>query len=324
MRPEARRSPRERVLIRKAVHSLIAVLFVAALAVFDCCFSYYALLPAADLSARKEGELRLHFLDVGQGDCTVVEFPEGDVLVIDAGGESRSDHIKLVRYLKGLHPVSVSMLATHSDLDHIGGFSVLLSEFGAETFYLPAFDDGSGEYDALLAAAEEAGCRQVALSRYCTISRPCGAYLVCLSPYSSGETDGNDASVVLYLSYLGTTAVLCGDISSAREKLLVRENALDETLFSSETCSVRLSDTDILKVAHHGSADSSSAEWLDLLDAEVAVISCGRGNTYSHPAGETLDRLSAAGAEIYRTDELGDIVIGIGADGYLISIKQED
>lgn len=307
---------KKRAFVKPLTVAAVALAAIIGLTIFHSFIPFRSLLSAYDLPVRQEGELRIHFVDVGQGDCTIVEFPEGNVLVIDAGDGSWNHTNKLVRYLKGLAPSAVSMLATHADSDHIGGFSALLALFGADTFYLPAVETQSKIYTKLIDGIENAGCQTCTLSRYQTIGDDSGAYAVCLSPYSLGETDENDASVVLYLVYEGVSCVFCGDISSVREKKLVREYALDGTLFDSGNYAVNLAGVDILKVAHHGSAYSSSEEWISLLQPSVSVISCGQGNGYSHPAGEAVARL--AQSEIYRTDELGDVMICIRESGYSV------
>ncbi|MGN0823370.1 MAG: ComEC/Rec2 family competence protein, partial [Candidatus Gallimonas sp.] len=220
----------------------------------------------------------------------------------------------IIRYLKGLAPTAVSLLVTHADADHYGGMTELLQCFGADALYLPVLGEDAAEYRAILRAAEEIGCPTQTVTRYDVIARPSGAYLNCISPYSAGETDHNESSATLFFSYEGVNAVFCGDVSAEREGKLAREYALDETLFDRGEYVVRLDETDILKTAHHGSGGSSSEEWLGLLGAETAIISCGRGNFYGHPAGSALKRLSESGCEIYRTDELGDVVIVV-ADG---------
>ena len=115
--------------------------------------------------------------------------------------------------------------------------------------------------------------------------------------------------------------MLAGDISAAVERRLVRENALMEGLFDSGECRVRLEETDILKLSHHGSASSNTAEWLALLSPEKAVVSCGKGNNYGHPAPEALARAEAVGAEVFRTDELGDIVLSVKGGEYRLSYQ---
>ncbi len=277
-------------------------------------FPFRSLLPAYKIPARAEGELRLHFLNMGQGDCTVVEFPEGELLVIDGGDGSWAYGNRLIRYIKGFGSKEISLLVTHADHDHYGGMIPLLRYFDIRRIYLPILAEEAGGYEKLTDAVAENGCEQLTISRYGVIEGSGGAYLVCLNPYSMSETDINDASTVLFLHYEGVNVVLAADISESRERLLAREYALDEHLFDSGEYAVPLAQTHILKVSHHGSAYASSSEWLSLLGAETAVISCGQGNSYGHPTQEALARL--AGSQIFRTDELGDIMITIRAGGY--------
>lgn len=278
-----------------------------------------SLLPAYKLTARAEGELRVHFLDVGQGDCTVIEFPSGDVVLIDAGDGSFFNRIHTVRYLKALAPAHLTMILTHADADHYGGFESLVQAFGADAFYLPAAGEDTPEYAALLDAVERSGAETGVMTRYGVIADRSGAYLACISPRSLDEEEGNEASSVFYLRYEGVGVMLAGDISSAVERRLVRENALLEGIFDCGGFRVRPEETEILKVSHHGSAYSSCTEWLSLLSPEAAVVSCGAGNAFSHPSPEALGRISAVGAEIYRTDELGDVIVGIHEGGYTLS-----
>lgn len=278
-----------------------------------------SLLPAYKLMARAEGELRVHFLDVGQGDCTVIQFPSGDVVLIDAGDGSFFNRIHTVRYLKALAPAHLTMILTHADADHYGGFEALVQAFGADAFYLPAAGEDTPEYAALLDAIERSGAETGVMTRYGVIADRSGAYLACISPRSLDEEEGNEASSVFYLRYEGVGVMLAGDISSAVERRLVRENALLEGIFDCGDFRVRPEETEILKVSHHGSAYSSCTEWLSLLSPEAAVVSCGAGNSFSHPSPEALGRISAVGAEIYRTDELGDVIVGIHEGGYTLS-----
>ena len=278
-----------------------------------------SLLPAERMEPREEGELRVHFLDVGQGDCTVIEFPSGDVVLIDAGDGSFFNRIHTVRYLKALAPAHLTMILTHADADHYGGFEALVQAFGADAFYLPAAGEDAPGYAALLDAVERSGAETGVMTRYGVIADRSGAYLACISPRSLDEEEGNEASSVFYLRYEGVGVMLAGDISSAVERRLVRENALLEGIFDCGDFRVRPEETEILKVSHHGSAYSSCTEWLSLLSPEAAVVSCGAGNSFSHPSPEALGRISAVGAEIYRTDELGDVIVGIHEGGYTLS-----
>ena len=308
---------REKKIPFKLVFACAALLLVTALALFEYFLPLKTLLPAARTNGAGE-EMRVHFLDVGQGDCTVVEFADGEVLVVDAGDGSFEHENALVRYLKGLRAKEIFIAVTHADVDHYGGFTELLSCFRVKRAYLPAMESARPEYRNFLSAVRNAGCETQTLSRYTAIGAKAGGYVCCISPYSEGEENDNDASAVLWLSYGGVNILLGGDISAARERLLLREYALGEGVFDCGKLPVRLEDTHILRVSHHGSAYSSCAEWLEFLNAETAVISCGRGNSYEHPAAGAVKRIAETGAEIYRTDELGHVTVGISEGKYTV------
>lgn len=300
---------------KRVLLAAIAFLTVCALAVFNAIVPFRMLLPAYAVPRRDGGELRVHFLGVGQGDCTVIEFPDGGLVVVDAGDGSWNAENHIIRYLKGLGGDVRAVIATHADSDHCGGIPELLRAFGADRAYLPVLGSGTAAYKAAEQAAVGAGCEISALSRYDVLEGAGGAFFVCLSPYSEGETDENDASVVLWGGMAGVEFLLCGDITSSREARLLAEYGLSGDIFDAGGHAVRLEETEILKVAHHGSASSSSQAWLDLIGAEEAIVSCGRGNSYGHPSAEALARVSAAGGEIWRVDELGDVVVTVSPEG---------
>ncbi len=312
---EYKKRKRKRFLIR-AIMLFIAVCVIAAVGVWNFATPFRTLLPAYSLEARGEGEVRIHFLDVGQGDCAVIELPDGTALMIDAGDGSWENNNHILRYLKGLGSPALTLVATHADADHCGGFPAVFEAFTVEKVFLPMLSQTGAVYDTFLGRAKEYPCET--LTRY-TLAAEGDAYAVCVSPYSDGETVENDSSAVLYFSYAGVNVLFGADISAAREAELTEEQILSEELgehvFDSGKYAVRLDQTDILKVSHHGSASSSSAEWLEMLSPATAVVSCGAGNPYGHPSGEALSRLAAVGATVYRTDELGDVMITVYGNG---------
>ena len=320
---KSRRDPDRRSRIRRLILLAAWAVFSIAAAALAYYLPWRNLFPAIRIPARAEGEMRVHFLDVGQGDSTILEFPDGACLLVDAGDGSSDHQLKLNRYLRGLKPASLEVVATHVDADHCGGIAPVIETFGATKLWLPAVPSENAVYRNAVAAAEEKGAETEILTRYRAIPGACGAYAVCISPYSLGEDDPNESSAVLYVSYQDVQILLGADIPAARERLLVREYALDETIFDSGSYAVRLDEVDVLRVSHHGSSTSSSEEWLSLLSPDIAVISCGRGNRYAHPASEAVARLAAYVGEIYRTDELGDIVLGVTSDGYTVTAGNE-
>lgn len=311
----------KRYLFRKWLRRLripAICLLVAVIALVGAFCPFYTLLPAYRIPAREEGELRVHFLAVGEGDCTVAEFPDGAVFVIDAGDGGFSRTASVMRYLKGLAYGSLTYIVTHADIDHYGGFEYLIANLGADALYLPVLDGGGSEYKKLLAVAQKASFPVKRLSRYGTFGTPSGAYMVCISPYSLDETDENDSSAVLYLAYGGVRFLFCADITAVRERRLMRDYALDKHIFDKGDYAVQLEGIDFLKVSHHGSAYSSSEEWLTLLSPANAVFTSGAGNRYHHPTLQATARLQAAGANLFRTDELGNIVVSVRDGSYTV------
>lgn len=313
-RERIKKDPDFRTAIIRLILAAVAVFTIALLALLQYFYPLRTLLPAYALPERGEGEMRFHFLDVGQGDCTLVEFPDGSIVMVDAGLSAWEVENRVTRYLKSLRPSALSLVVTHADIDHYGNMSAVLEDFAVDALYLPVIPSNTEEYARILSLAEKKGVPMSALTRYMVLSSA-DAYGVCLSPYSMSETDQNEASAVIYFEYAGVGAVLCGDVNAAREKLLVSEYALFEGVFDSGDYAVRLERTKILKAAHHGSGGSSSREWLELLSPSVSVISCGRGNGYGHPAASAVTQIAASGSEIYRTDELGDVMVTISKDG---------
>ncbi len=271
----------------------------------------------------EKGEVRLHFLNVGQGDCEIVEFSDGSVYVIDAGAGKFNEENHLIRYLKSLKAKEINMILTHADSDHYGGFSELIDIFKVDRFYLPAVSSEDNDYTRLLKTIESEGCATETLTRYSTIDCADG-YFVCLSPFAEGETDHNNSSAVLYLSCCGTRALFSGDIEASRERRLLREYQADSNIFNAGEKVVDLEDIDFLKVAHHGSAESSAEEWLSLLSPRACFLECGEGNSYHFPRAETIERIGKVCGEdaIYRTDELGDVIVTVKDGNYRVEARE--
>ncbi len=307
----------------KQVMLCIFVFLMVVAVVFACVvppesWKYYFHLP--DVGKRQAGELRIHFIDVGQGDCTLIELPDGKVMLIDGGNDQSKTKKSVLRYLNALDiDVIDHLVITHKDGDHCGSLEEVFRYKEVVNAYMPlTFYSNELEFAEVYAAAVEEGCAMVAPSRELNWSQSEGDVpyvLAMLHPYGAevGETNGggNDDSAVVWLDYFGSSALFCGDISSEVEETLISHDRLG--YFSGRK--VSLASTEILKVAHHGSKASSSQAWLNYLNVENAVVSCGRDNAYGHPASATLDRLALAKATVYRTDRQGHIVATLKKDG---------
>ncbi len=303
-----------------------AVLFALLSVAFSCLVLFAAcedgLTPSEgsgdDLPSEwTEGELKVHFLDVGQGDCTLVQLPDGRTVLIDSGNGSRENDRRIGQYLDAAGVETIDyMILTHADLDHSGGAEEILKDVPVACAYLPYIPDLDSDKEYL--SLYESVVREVPsvrLSRrYESIRGENGEYfLFFLWPYTDndGAGDPNYNSAVVWLEYEGLSVLFAGDMTAETEETLAAEYALDPNVFTLGGMEVRLESTEVLKVAHHGSNTSSSREWLELLRPEAAVISCGRENGYGHPSDRVIGDLCSVmpDGEIYRTDECGDIVL---------------
>lgn len=310
---------------------LLGVLLVCLLGL--CIFShfyppeswkYYVSKP--NVSKRKSGELRMHFLDVGQGDCTLIEFPDGQVALIDGGEDSGYARRSLLRTLNALKIKTIDhLILTHTDEDHCGALEELLKYKKIVNAYLPAASPLSGSVYAGFYADVVKKAECYVSSRNVELSVADGDYpyvFTFLLPYEYDVEEGenaeedNDGSAALWLDYRGVSALLSGDVPATALERLTE----DDSLGYLREYGVTLSSTEILKASHHGAADGTSDVILEYMHTETAVISCGAENRYGHPSSAALDLLAEYGVEVYRTDEQENILITVRENGeYLLS-----
>lgn len=246
--------------------------------------------------------LQITFLDVGQGDGICMELPDGRVYLMDGGSSdvSKVGNYRLVPFLKakGIRKIDAVFLS-HGDADHINGIAELLEEkqMSIDCICLPA---GAEQEEFVeirdLARARNISVRTIQAGDFWENN---GAKFWCLNPADVTES-GNAASMVLYMEYQDFSMLLTGDLEGEGEKsvaALLRSNAI--------------TGISVLKVAHHGSKNSTKEEFLRQCSPAVAVISCGEHNTYGHPHKETLERLNDMGTAVYRTDCSGAVQITV-------------
>ena len=307
----------------KIIFAIIGSILLLALCIFSAfvparTWKDYVSKPEIEKCA--DGEMRLHFLDVGQGDAALIELPDGKIMLIDGGDGSELATKSLMRYLNALKIKTIDyLLVTHADSDHCGGLDVVLECKKVRNVYIPKLAEITNQEYAQFAAelVKEKACNVEYASRNVILSAE-GAYpytLCFLYPYywdaEDETTEDNDSSAIVWIDYKGVSALFTGDATSEIENVLMR----DDTLGLFEPRGVDLTSTEILKVAHHGSKYSTSEDFLEYLHTQTAVISCGNGNIYGHPNEETLQRLQSVNADVYRTDKNGNVVITIHQDG---------
>jgi competence protein ComEC len=237
-------------------------------------------------------------LDVGQGDCLVIEEKNGKNLLIDGGSSdvSKVGKYRIVPYLKshGISRIDYAFLS-HKDTDHISGILELLNDAGnlgvtIDCLVLTKFAMEDTAYAEILEAAEQSTIRILLIGAddYLLAGE---VKLRCLYPGIADTAEGNDQSMILLMECGTIKTLFTGDMTEEKETNIAWE------------------DIDILKVAHHGSRYSTTSDFLDKTTPSLALISCGRDNRYNHPHDETLQRLSEIGTTVFRTDRQGAVTI---------------
>jgi competence protein ComEC len=255
-------------------------------------------------------QLRLIAFDVGQGDSTLLQFPDRSALLVDAGGtpfgsmafDIGARVLAPAIWSRGLRRLD-GLVVTHGDPDHIGGAPAVLDDFAPADLWQGVPVPSHAALNALLDRAVAAGAR-LANRRPGEAVRFGEVDVRVLHPPAPDwerPRVRNDDSIVLDVRYRDVSILLTGDVGASVEREIVPL--------------LRPAPIRILKVGHHGSRTSTSQEFLDAVRPQIAIISCGRGNTFGHPAPEVLRRLEAVGADIYRTDRDGQITIEIGDEG---------
>lgn len=243
-------------------------------------------------------DLTVTFLDVGQGDATLIETPGGVQVLID-GGQVRTVTRPLSQTLPFYDRTLDMVIATHADADHIGGLVDVLADYRVGRIIVPRHPADTSTYTAFRKAVEEEVRQEGAvvdeLSRGQAVDLGGGAYLLTLFPLREHVPGGNnESSLVMKLIYGETSVILTGDSYKVFEEYLA---TLDGGLL----------DAGILKVGHHGSDTSSSNIFISAVSPEFGVISAGADNTYGHPAPAVMSRLAAQAVETICTCDEGTI-----------------
>jgi competence protein ComEC len=238
--------------------------------------------------------LEMNFIDVGQGDCTLIKLPKGEALLIDAGGNGAAETV--VDYLKsqGINKLDF-VIGTHPHEDHIGGLDVVIKSFQIGKVYLPKVSHNSKSFEDLLLAIQEKGLKVTEAKSGVEIGTGEEVKAVFVAPNNSNYQNLNNYSAVLKLSYGKTGFLFTGDAEekSEGEMLLQLHTPLE---------------AEVLKVGHHGSVTSTSQEFLDEVSPSFAIIPVGRDNDYGHPHREIIERLEAKNIQYFRTDLQGTII----------------
>ncbi len=246
-------------------------------------------------------------LEVGQGDGLFIQSPTGTQVLVDGGPPNQI----LGRLSQVMSPFDRSIdaiIITNPDQDHISGFLDVLKFYKVgEVFESGTWSD-SKIYQNLEDEIKSKNIPDILAKRGMRLDLGGGAVLDILFPdrdVSGWQT--NDGSVVAKLTYGNTSIMLTGDATKLSERIVLSENTPQQMK------------SNILKVGHHGSNTSTSPEFLQAVAPTLALISVGQDNKYGHPKQETLNELLQAGVKIFRTDQLGSIILK--SDGKIENFK---
>lgn len=254
------------------------------------------------------GACTVHFIDVGQGDSTLI--CAGDkTLLIDAGENNKGDEVLLYLSRLGITKLDY-VIGSHAHSDHIGGLDTVINGIEVENIILSDLPEKmiptTKTYTDLLEAIDNRNVNLIVAEPKDTYEIG-GGILTLLSPVDDDYSDLNDFSIVSRFDFGEKSIVITGDAEEKAEKDILQSGAY--------------LNADILKVGHHGSDTSSSKAFLEAVSPEIAVIEVGAGNKYGHPMAETITKLSSLETKVYRTDLNGSVVVTI--DGDDISVKCE-
>lgn len=304
MSPKKRKKSAGRLNWRRLLGGLLAacLLLLLTIAIRQGALQDLAreFLPAPQTKAG----LSLHMIDVGQGQALLLTCG-GTSAMVDTGLSGTSNEVVNYLWKQGVRRLEY-LFITHPHSDHCGGAKDVVERIGTEVLIIPEYlseeaalataGDWVGKTDTPIAITH-AG-QQYALGE---------ATITVLHPAAGNEIDDmNDLSLVLLVEYGGRRLLLTGDITQAVEQALTG-----------------IGPVDVLQVPHHGSYTSSSAAFLEDISPDIALISCGKNNDYGHPHDVTLSRLEQAGAEIYRTDQLGTLMVTINEGQILVKTENK-
>lgn len=250
-----------------------------------------------------DGDMSVHFLDVGQGDCSLIIMPTGETMLIDTSTKDQADVIlEYIDYYK-IKKIDYLVL-THPHADHIGSAPKIISSLDIGTVMMPDATTNTRIFEQTLNAID-------AKNLEITIPKPGDEFklgeasITILGPVDNTD-DLNNMSIVLRLDYGKTSFLFTGDAEHYSESLMLSKHKA--SAFKA----------DVLKIGHHGSSTSTSSKFLSAIDPDYAVISCGKDNSYGHPHTETIKNFQKKGITYFRTDEQGNIVFS--SDGKSVTV----
>ena len=247
-------------------------------------------------------DLEIQFIDVGEADCILINI-ENKYVLIDAG--NNKDGKNLVNYFKELGITKFNyVIATHSHEDHIGGMDNIIREFDINKFLIPDVSVDNMTYTEMIKELNNKNIN-IKTPKVNSTFKVNNGYFKVLH-IGNNKEDLNENSIVLILTYKNTSYLFMSDAEKEIELSILNKNI----------------ESDVLKVGHHGSGYSSSAQFINKVKPKYSIISVGKDNDYGFPKQITLDKLEKINSKIYRTDINGTIILKSDGNNIEISSKK--
>lgn len=248
------------------------------------------------------GKLSVHFIDVGQADCILIQGNDGKSMLIDAGNNDDADTI--VNYIQKQNITKFDyVVGTHPHEDHAGSLDTVINAFEVENIIMPKVSHNTQTYLDVLTAIKNKGLK-ITTPVPGTEYKLGDAAFTLVAPNSDNYEELNNYSVSIKLTHGENSFLFTGDAEAVSENEMLKHDLK----------------SDVLKVGHHGSDSSTTPQFLNKASPKYAIISVGKDNKYGHPSTTILDRLTAANIEIYRTDQDGTIIAT--SDGEKITFEK--
>lgn len=252
-----------------------------------------------------ENKMIIHYIDVGQGDCILIQVNNKNLLIDSGPSSNRKD---LLNYLEKLNIKKFDyIIATHPHEDHIGNMDTIIKRYDIGSFYSPKVITSSTTFENMISALVDKNLKINVLKKGVKgIDLGKNTEIEVFSPLENISSDNlNDYSPIIKITFFNNSFLFTGDAEISTEDTVLSQN-------NNLNC-------DILKVGHHGSSTSTSTDFLISTNPSVAIISVGKNNSYGHPTSETLSLLNSYNIRTIRTD-INGTVIAI-SDGKNINIS---
>lgn len=307
--------------MRKSKKRKKILTFIIILVIFSVIVNRYTSISYNTITVTQynsEDELQIHIIDVGQAESILI-VQDGFTMLVDSGDNFTGDDV--VKYIKSLGIDKIDIfLITHFHRDHAGGAHKIISSLDVKKIVCHKFSDLSTVQERFWyidmsisrSIRETFGSMSIFMESACENNKlknfDVGDAKVYTLSQNNDAVNVNNKSIVFKLVYGDFSMLFMADAESEVEKELLEEDA-------------DLS-ADVLKIGHHGSKTSTTDEFLDKVNPKYAVVSCENGNDYNHPYGAVTKRFEDKNIPLYRTDELGDIVITVKDDGEIVFDKE--